>query len=175
MNILITGSPGIGKTTLIKKILALYARRAVGFYTEEIREAGRRKGFKVNVIGDAGNLKEGVLALDDFLSPIKVGRYGVNIEEFERIGVSSLEEVFDDNCLIVIDEIGKMELYSSKFKRVVKNALDSPNLVLATIGRIKNGFVEEIKVRRDVIILELTYKNRDEMSGKIIEMLERGI
>ncbi|MDO8886018.1 NTPase [Candidatus Oleimmundimicrobium sp.] len=175
MNILITSSPGVGKTTLIKKVLTLYSGRVVGFYTEEIREVGRRRGFKIKVIGDTDNLKEGILAHENFPGPIKVGRYGVNIDEFERIGVLALEGISDDNSLIIIDEIGKMELHSDNFKRVVENILNSPNLVLATIGKIKNEFIEQIKARKDVMILELSYENREKMPEKIINILKRGI
>lgn len=174
MNILITGSPGVGKTTLVKKVLALYSGQVAGFYTEEIREAGRRRGFKVRAIGDVEVSTEGILAHENFPGLIKVGKYGVNVEEFEKVGVSALKKACGGYHLIIIDEIGKMELYSEEFKRTVEAVLDLPNSVLATIGKFENKFVDKVKKRKDVVIFELTYRNRDEMPGKIVETLKGG-
>ncbi|HDP70084.1 MAG TPA: hypothetical protein ENN38_04655 [Actinobacteria bacterium] len=77
--------------------------------------------------------------------------------------------------LIVLDEIGKIKLYSKKFKRLIKEILDLSRSVLATIGKIKNDFVEEVKCREDVVIFELTLRNRDEVFERIVEILEGGI
>jgi len=114
MIISLTGRPGIGKTTAIKRIIEKLKDRAVGFYTEEIRhpETKKRLGFKV--ITTDGN--EGILAEKFKPSKFKVGSYGVNVEDFENLVIPVLEKAFKErDKIIVIDEIGKMELFSDKF------------------------------------------------------------
>jgi len=113
MKILLTGGPGIGKTTIIKKWISEIYKEAGGFYTEEIREKGKRIGFKIKTI----NGKEGILSKIGS-GKHNVGKYTVNIDIFEEIGVKALEDALKNKEVkyIVIDEIGKMELFSEKFK-----------------------------------------------------------
>jgi len=158
-NILICGRPGVGKTTLMKKVAKNLGEKASGFYTEEIREEKGRVGFKIkNLEG-----KEGILAHINCKSPYRVGKYKVNLKEFEEISLSSIERGIKEEKIIIIDEIGKMELYSKKFRQVVIQALDSPNNVIATIPAYKNEFLEKIRQRRDVEIHEVTEENREKL------------
>jgi len=167
LNILITGSPGVGKTTLIKRVLKELRCDASGFYTEEMREGGIRKGFKIITLDG----KEGVLAHVGIKSPFRVSKYGVDVNEFERVGVSALEDAIRGGKVIVIDEIGKMELFSQRFKGAVKAALDAPSLVLATMGKISSPWFREIKGREDVCLLEVTFKNRVGMVAEITDLI----
>ncbi|MCK4328845.1 NTPase [candidate division WOR-3 bacterium] len=168
-NILLTGKPGIGKTTLILKVLRNLNCDAIGFYTQEIRKGNTRVGFELFEIG--GERKE-VFAHIDFDKRYRVGRYGVDISILEEIGMESIKRGIIEKKLIVIDEIGKMELYSKRFKEVVTLALNSSSPVLATITRSSIPFVNDVKQRKDVTILEITRNNRDELLGKIITKLE---
>ena len=163
MNILITGKPGCGKTTLIKQIIEELRLNAGGFYTQEMRIGGRRVGFKI--ISVDGN--ESILAHVDIKSPYRVSKYGVNIESIEKIGVKSILKALEENDVIVIDEIGKMELFSPRFKEVVNKALNSEKMLLATILLAPNPFTDKIKRRQDVKLFYLTPENREKVKEEI--------
>jgi nucleoside-triphosphatase len=163
-NLLITGLPGVGKTTMIKKLYeALKDFRPVGFYTEEMREEGERKGFEpVNLEG-----KRGILSHVDIKSPYRVGRYKVDISGFEGFldGIS-----FSDPFarLIFIDEIGKMECLSDRFKILLRDALGSGKWVIATIALKGSGLITEVKQRQDVKLFEITKGNRNSLLWEIL-------
>jgi nucleoside-triphosphatase len=164
-NILITGLPGVGKTTLIKKLSEeLKHLHPAGFYTEEIREEGVRKGFELISL----NGKRGLLSHKDIKSPYRVGQYKVDIESFENF----LDSVpfFDPlNRLIIIDEIGKMECLSDPFKNLLKKIFNSGKLVIATIALKRSGLIAEIKERQDIKLFEMTKHNRDSLLLEILK------
>jgi len=103
----ISGKGGVGKTTVVKKVANQLLDRAGGFYTEEIREKGIRKGFLMRTLWGESS----ILAHVNIKGPFRVGRYGVNVDAFERIVVSCLETALKGDKIIIIDEIGKMELF----------------------------------------------------------------
>ena len=166
MNILIAGRPGIGKTTLIKKLIEILPFPIGGFYTEEIKKGKERTGFSLKTLGG----KEMVLADISIDSPYRVGKYKVDVDTFERIGVAGLQKAIADKGLIIIDEIGKMELYSEKFKEVVWKALDK-KCTVATIKIGDAGFIGKIKQRTDVKIIDLDPGNRDSLPADIAQMI----
>lgn len=163
-NILITGLPGVGKTTLIKKIAERNKNRCRGFYTEEIREHNKRVGFKLITLDG----QSCIMAHKDIKSPFQVGKYGVDIECIEKFGVEAIKNGILGNKIVIIDEIGKMELYSIEFKRKVSEALNSNCPVIATILSSPNPFCEKIKKRKDVEIFEITLSNRNKLIHKIL-------
>jgi nucleoside-triphosphatase len=163
-NIFITGLPGCGKTTLIKEILKELKIPAKGFFTEEIRKEGERIGFKIVTLSG----KEGILAERGFRSPYKVSKYGVILKDLEEIGIKEIEEGLKGNFLIVVDEIGKMELFSSKFKEVILKALDSKNKIFGTIIEKENPFCDKIKQRKDTKVFYLTRENREKVKKEIL-------
>lgn len=169
-NILITGLPGCGKTTLIKEIINSIEGEKTGFYTEEIREKGLRIGFKIiNLSG-----KEGILAHKDFLTPYKVSKYYVSVENLENIAIPEIEKgLSSKNSLIFIDEIGKMELFSEKFKKIVISAFESPNRVIATIMFKPNPFCDLLKKRKDTEIFILEKTNYREIKEEILSNLKK--
>ena len=162
-NILICGPPGVGKTTLIKKILENIDLKAGGFYTEEIKENNRRVGFKIISLDN----QEGILAHISIKGAKRVGRYGVNIYDLENIGVKSLSQALRDDDLIIIDEIGKMEIFSDKFKEKVLACLNSEKFVVATIGIGGDKYISRIKERDDVIVFKMNRENRDRLIDRI--------
>jgi len=133
--------------------------KAAGFYTEEIRKEKGRVGFKIKTLKE----KEGILAHINCRSPYKVGKYKVNLKEFEEIAIPSIEEGIKKGEIIIIDEIGKMELYSKKFRQLVIKALESSNNVIATIPEYRNEFLEKIRKREDVKIVKITRENREKL------------
>jgi len=167
-NILITGLPGVGKTTLVKKLFEeLKHLHPAGFYTEEIREEGQRKGFDLISL----NGKRGLLSYKDIKSPYRVGKYKVDIEGFENF----LDSVpfFDPlSRLIIIDEIGKMECLSDPFKNLLKKIFDSGKLVIATIALKGSGLIAEIKERQDIQLFEMTKHNKDSLLLEILKETE---
>ncbi|MEA1993802.1 MAG: NTPase [Euryarchaeota archaeon] len=163
MNILLAGNPGIGKTTIIKKVIS-DIENAGGFYTEEIRNK-YRKGFRIVTL--AG--EKGILAHVDIGGRYTVGKYGVNLKDLDGIAVKSVEESLDKD-LIVIDEIGKMELYSRNFKEVVDRALNTEK-VLGTIMSKNNYFIKKIKNRDDTKIVIVDKHNRNSLVEKIKKLI----
>ena len=172
MRLLVTGSPGIGKTTLIRAVLEqLEDVRCAGFYTEEKRHGGQRIGFKIMTLDG----QEGTLASIGREEPT-VSRYSIHVEEFEKLALPQLDLETTPADLYVIDEIGKMELLSSKFRNKLIDLLARPSNLLATIAKKGKGFIEQLKARNDIELIEVTRENRDklveETAKRIKEELE---
>lgn len=168
-HILLTGKPGVGKTTVIKKIVPLLGVDAGGFYTEEIRVMDRRMGFRIITLDG----KDGILAHVDCNSNYKVGKYRVDLDSFESVAIPTLEKAIKDKAIIVIDEIGKMELFSMKFKELVSNILDGEKTLLCVIKENGDVFTENIKKRGDVTMITVNYENRECLPEKVFEILKR--
>lgn len=169
MNLLLTGKPGVGKTTVIQKVLTRLDREAGGFTTQEIRRAGTRVGFSIRAV-DSG--QEGVLAHIDISSPHRVGKYAVNVGDMERIGVAALIRAIRSGSLIVMDEIGRMENFCVSFQQAVLQALDAPQDVLGTLQMRSTPFLNDIRERPDVTIRLVTSQNRDGLPDRLVALLE---
>jgi len=169
-NLLITGLPGIGKTTLIQRTLEQFPSLEIGgFYTTEISNNGSRLGFTIHDVRG----KNGILAHVRNNSSERVGPYGVDVEEIDKIAVASLKAAMGKTDLLVIDEIGTMELCSQAFRKIVLQALDSSTPVLGTLQRSSNPFLERIKSRPDLRILSVTERNRESMKRELLEEVGR--
>ncbi len=167
-NILVTGLPGSGKTTLIIKLAnELREYNPAGFFTEEIRPQGTRTGFKLTSLDRE---KTGVLAHVDIKGPHHLGKYGVDLEGFEQfLGTLLLLDRLPR--LVIIDEIGKMECLSGKFKDIIAFFLDAPSPVIATIALKASGFINEVKHRPDVQLYEIIERNRDRLLPDIAGLI----
>ena len=167
-NLLITGLPGVGKTTLIRKVCeALKDFHPVGFYTEEIRESGERRGFQLISLGG----ERGLLSHKCLESPYKVGQYRVDIESFENF-LDSIPLASPVSRLMIIDEIGKMECLSDRFKKLLEEALGSEKWVIATIALKGGGLISEVKERLDVKLFGMTPSNRDTLLSDILKEIK---
>ena len=166
-NILISGLPGIGKTTLIKELCGRIKNYdPIGFYTEEIRNEGKRKGFQL--IGLNGNRV--IFAHVLIESSHSVGRYRVDLDAFDKF-LDSIDFKQNKTIPIVIDEIGKMECLSRKFEKLISQILDSENLVIATISHTNGGIKGKIKQRDDVHLFKMNLNNRRYLPNEIIESI----
>ncbi|MEO0087327.1 MAG: NTPase [candidate division WOR-3 bacterium] len=159
----ITGRPGIGKTTLIKNIASsLDLKNICGFYTEEIREKNERIGFKIVTF----HTGEGILAHIKFSTPYKISKYYVDIPNFEKLIIPELN-LAKEKKIILIDEIGKMELFSQKFKEKVMEVFQLDKIIIATIPISKIIFIEKLKSLFPVKIYEITFQNREELQKSL--------
>jgi nucleoside-triphosphatase len=169
--LLLTGQPGCGKTTLIKRVVNDLAPSAGGFYTEEMREAGTRVGFKLITLDG----KEAVFAHVDFKTPRRLGKYGLDLSALETVGIEALCTAVRARQVVVIDEIGPMEIRSAVFRDVVNEALDSsePSGILATITARSLPFTNAIKMRRDISLVEVRPDNRERLVSELSEQFKR--
>ncbi len=168
-HLFVTGRPGVGKTTLVRAVLGELDADAGGFTTVEVRDGGRRIGF--DIIALSG--ERGVLARVGLESLYRVARYGVNREDLERVGVAALERAIKESELVVMDEIGRMELCSEAFQEAVMRALDSGLPALGTIQDRHNAFLDAVRSREDVRIVRVTEENRDGLLPVLVEEARR--
>jgi len=164
-NLFVTGRPGVGKTTLIRSVLTELEVNAGGFCTVEVRDGGRRTGFDIVTMDG----ERGVLARRDLVSPHRVSRYGVDKSDLERVGVPAIERAVATSELIVMDEIGRMELCSDAFMRAVRAALDSPVPVIGTIQAHRNTFLDAVRDRRDIRVITVTEFNREDLVETLVD------
>lgn len=168
-NTLITGLPGTGKTTLIRKIAgALKSSNPSGFYTAEIREGSIRKGFElVSLTGERR-----LLSHTNIDSRHRVGKYRIDLDGFATF-LDTIDFENPSAGPIIIDEIGKMECFSTKFIGLVENLLDSDKPVVAVVAMKGGGFPQKVKARHDIVLFELTRKNGDTIFEEILSLIQK--
>ncbi|MFW5904062.1 MAG: nucleoside-triphosphatase [Candidatus Saliniplasma sp.] len=165
-NIFVTGPSGSGKSTLVHEIIEEMELEVEGIRTPDIREGRRRVGFK---IVDVSTSEEGILAHVDQTKGPKLGKYRVCMEDLNKFAESCLTNVSSDIDMVVIDEIGTMELYSKKFEDAVKELLGSDVPVLAVLHR---NYVSEYGRYGTVHDLEDDFdKVKNEIKQKLNDMI----
>jgi nucleoside-triphosphatase len=170
MRILLEGRPGAGKSTIARRLADRLGQDGIsvsGFLTEEIRESGKRLGFSIERFGG----ERGVLAHVDLPGPPRVGRYGVDLAAFERLGVPALEQAGEHEVAIV-DELGKMELASEAFREALAALLDRPVPVVATVQSASHPFTDALKRRRDIETMRVSNSTRDELPDLLAARLK---
>jgi nucleoside-triphosphatase THEP1 len=160
-NILFTGVPGCGKSTIIEKIVQRIDRPRTGFFTREMRDRGRRVGFSITTLDG----KRGILAHIDIRSRKRVGRYGVNLQDIEAIAVPAMIPA-NDRVIVVVDEIGKMECFSALFRQTLIKVLDSANTLVGAIALKGDAFIEAVKKRPDTLLITVSEKSRDYLADE---------
>jgi nucleoside-triphosphatase len=164
--LLLTGMRGVGKTTVIRRVAEpLHRARLDGFYTEELREAGQRTGFRlVDFEGGAT-----IFAHVDFDGP-RVSRYGVNIAALDA-RAETLLAPRADVAVYLVDEIGKMECLSARFVAAMRRLLAADNCVVATVASKGEGFIAEAKRWPGAVLWEVTRDNRDHLPDEVLAWL----
>ena len=172
-SLLLTGHPGIGKTTIIRKVVAALGERAGGFYTEEITGPGGRHGIKLITLDG----KEATIAHKDLNAPRypRVGRYGVDVATLDRVGVKALRRAMDEGKILIVDEIGMMELFSPALQEVLIAAILGSHHLIGTIMAKPHPEGDAFKNLAQVEIRELDRRNRDDMPTRILKWVERTI
>lgn len=161
---LITGRPGTGKTTLIKKLAQQCIHlKPSGFYSEEIRTGGKRTGFTLCKLDGT---RAGILAHRDIKGPYKVGGYGVDVKTFEAF-LEEIEKEILASSLVLLDEIGKMECFSQRFCNLIEELLSSDKFLVFTIAKRGSKFIEVVKKTEGVHLVEITEGNRDALISEI--------
>ncbi len=168
-NILLTGPPGIGKSTAIIRIAeALGPERAGGFHTGEIRERGHRVGFQITTLDG----ERGILAhIADREGPT-LGKYRVNVPAIDNIAVPSMRHARESGRLIIIDEIARMEMFSTAFRTETLACL-ATGRVIGTIQARPDQFLDSIRRRADVHLIELTVANRDTIPQTVLALISQ--
>ncbi|MCS7239672.1 MAG: NTPase [Candidatus Bipolaricaulota bacterium] len=168
MKIGITGYPGVGKTTLVKRVLEAVPLKGGGMITEEIRKCGYRVGFLVR---DIATGQEGYLAHLHHCDGPEFGKYRLCLRDLEEVGAAAIERAVEEAELIVIDEVGPMELKSPRFISAVEKALASKKHLLITVHRASNHSLA-YRVRHEVdLLIRLTKTNREEKIHEVIRLL----
>lgn len=172
MKIAVTGQPGVGKTTLVLRVVERVSLSCGGMVTQEIRKCGRRVGFSLR---DLATGREGVLAHLHLADGPPFGRYRLNFQDLEGIGVRAVERAIEEAELVVVDEVGPMELQSPRFICVVERALAEAQNLLLTVHRASNHPLA-YRIRHGVNhLFRLAEGNRDEVAAEVIRLLRRGL
>lgn len=168
--LLLTGSPGVGKSSvLLKTVEALKARgyHVGGMLSREVRSCGARVGFEIL---DLSSGERGWLAHVNQPSGPRVGKYRVNLEDLDGVGVAAILKAVEGLDVIAIDEVGPMELFSEKFREAVKQAAESGKLVVSIIHwKAKEKLIDEMKTREDAEVYMVTFENRGNLHEVILE------
>jgi len=165
---LLTGKPGTGKTSLIKQAVAGMGGKSGGFYTEEIRRGGARLGFRLVTLDGEST----ILSHVNIHSPYRVSKYGFDIDDLDRIGVSALYKAAEECDLVIVDEIGKMELFSANFREAVLQIIDSGKRGLGTIMLNANPWADTIKLKPQVNLVTVTRANHPQVLEGLLHWLK---
>ena len=172
----LTGRPGIGKTTVLLRIVKILKEKGLkvgGLISREIRRGNSRIGFKLI---DLESGREGWLAHVKQPTGPRVGKYRVCMRDLESIGVNAILKAVKEADIVVIDEVGPMEMFSECFKKAVAEALNSEKIVLGTVHyRIKDSFTAMIKAKGDIEVVEVTIKNREILPENIARKISEDL
>lgn len=167
--LLLTGKPGVGKTTVLMKVVSRLKEQGYcvgGMISQETRKNNLRVGFKIL---DVNSDKSGWLAKINQKDGPQIGKYRVNIEDLDIIGVQAITYAIANCDIIAIDEIGPMELFSKKFKKATRKALESRKPVIAIVDwKAKDELTGETKSSEDTETYTVTKENRNKMFALLL-------
>ena len=165
--LLLSGAPGVGKTTVVRRLArVLEGKRLGGFYTEEVCERGVRRGFRLVSLAGA----ERVIAHVDFPKHHRVGKYSVDVAAVDEAAALLKPDASTD--VVVVDEVGRMECLSARFVAAVRALLAGTTPVVATVAIRGGGLIAEVKESRACVFCEVTHGNRRTLPDRIAAWLD---
>ncbi len=174
--LLLTGSPGVGKTTVLMKVVDSLRARSCnvrGMVSREVRSGSVRVGFEVR---DLTSGRTGWLARANAKARPRVGRYRVDMADLELVGVKAIADAVENSEVVVVDEIGPMELFSESFKEAVEKAVNSAKLVVAVVHqKARDDVIDYVKSRDDAELFEVTVENRSILWEVIVKKAVLGL
>jgi len=178
IKITITGPPGSGKTTTVIRVAEMLRRRGYtvgGMITRELREGRTRVGFEIE---DLLTGERGIMAHVDFYdeaSPYRVGKYGVRVEVIDAIGVAAIERALEESDIIIVDEVGKMELFSEEFEEAIKKCVrQSEKPVIMTLHmRLRHSLLSNLRSNSEIVSYTLSPLNRNVLPPLIVKELTK--
>jgi nucleoside-triphosphatase len=171
--ILLTGWPGVGKTTALRRIVEGLEGSAGGFYTREVRTGGRRTGFELVTLEGERALPATTDPSAELGRPVSFGRYRVDLEAIDAVGVPALVLALQQGRVVVVDEIGPMEIRSARFREAILKILDGEAPVVGTIYGRPQPFADRVKAHPRARVREITMDNRDALPGEVLAELHR--
>jgi nucleoside-triphosphatase len=176
--LILTGSPGTGKTTVLEKTVSALKGLGInvgGMISRDVRENGIRVGFQIL---DVASGKRGWLARANLKTGPQVGNYRVDLGDLDGIGAQAICYALDNSDVVVVDEIGPMELFSARFKAATAKTLNSSKLVIAVVHmKAQDRMIVQAKSRVDAEIFEVTEENREALpealATKAVDFLRR--
>lgn len=168
---LLTGHPGVGKTTLVRRIVERWQGPVGGFYTEEIRQGSQRQGFKIITLDG----REDILARVGLPSRHRLGRYGIDVDAVERTAVPAVYQALEKGGLVVIDEVGKMELLSPAFIEALHAVVDSRQPLLATLLLGYHPEVDKLMEHPEAHVWQVTINNRNHLVHQLLALLKQAV
>ncbi|WP_283248478.1 nucleoside-triphosphatase [Bacillus sp. FJAT-49711] len=169
---LLTGKPRMGKTTMIKKLInEIGSDICGGFYTEEITNSNSRIGFRcISINGESVEI-----ANVESPSKTRIGRYGIDIERFEKFAIKILQDSLSSKKIIVIDEIGFMQMLSTNFQKIVQDIISNNHIVLGTVPLDSHSEIDKIKFSKKVKLINLNELNRDVISEFFVKDIQKAL
>jgi nucleoside-triphosphatase THEP1 len=166
--ILLTGEPGIGKSTVIKHISDLASNISAGFYTREVSKNKKRIGFEIVTLDKESALLATKEHHIEFVNQVVFGDYRINLDAMEKVAVPTLKKAISNGKIIIIDEIGPMEIFSKSFCQTLIKILDDNTItVVGTIVKRSYEFADWVRKHPRVTTIEVSLKNRDNLASEI--------
>lgn len=169
IKILLTGEPGVGKSTLVQKVVAELTIPVSGIVAKEIRDSQHnRVGFEaVNFKGERRTFAHKT----DIQSSLCVGgKYFVDLDAIENFVVPEISSELANTGVMIIDEIGRMQAFSQVFLDTVAELLENQTAVLGTIVKDPESWSIEFKEHHNVVLVQVTTENRNEIADVLTTM-----
>lgn len=168
---ILTGPPGVGKTTVVLKVIKMLKERGIsvgGIISKEVKSCGRRVGFEM--IDVATGERETLASLNG--EGARMGKYKVNLKGLAEFASKKLESAIKNFEVVVCDEVGPMELLSPEFRRVALKLREVEKLALIVVHyKMKDPVIKAIKEDPSAELFEVTYENRDELPRRMFNSI----